>query len=171
MLERTRFREALPKDAADQAEVFHHAVMDGAAGQYTLAEREAWAAALPRTAEAWMARQALYPTLVAECDGHCVGFCERDAARGDIETLYVWPSVMRQGVGSRLLTLALAALGEAGHRRVSIDASLVLAPGLRARGWQTVSETWVERQGQRLARVGMIFDFADGATNDCTTND
>jgi len=50
MLERTRFRQALPKDAADQAEVFHHAIMEGASGQYTLAQRRAWAMALPRTA-------------------------------------------------------------------------------------------------------------------------
>ncbi|WP_110685999.1 GNAT family N-acetyltransferase [Salinicola aestuarinus] len=153
MIERTRFREALPRDAADQAEVFHHAVMEGASSHYTLAQREAWAAALPRTAEAWMARQALYPTLVAECDGHCVGFCERDATQHHVETLYVWPSVARQGIGARLLALTLEAFRHAGAREVSIEASLVLAPSLESQGWVRQGQSWVERHGERLDRV------------------
>ncbi|WP_110656664.1 GNAT family N-acetyltransferase [Salinicola halimionae] len=155
MLERTRFRQALPKDAPDQAEVFHHAIMDGAAGRYTLAQRRAWSMALPRTAEAWMVRQAIHFTLVAECDGHCVGFCESDMAAGRIETLYVWPSVARQGLGSRLLSLSIDALREAGHKSALIEASLVLAPSLIARGWQTLSEERVERHGELLTRLCM----------------
>lgn len=153
MLERTRFRQALPKDASDQAEVFHHAIMEGASSHYSVAQREAWAAALPRTAEAWMARQAIYPTLVAECDGHCIGFCERDSASGHLETLYVWPSVARQGIGSRLLALSLEALREAGRKTATIEASLVLSPSLVARGWETLGEQWVERRGERLPRT------------------
>ncbi|WP_106420615.1 GNAT family N-acetyltransferase [Salinicola tamaricis] len=161
MLERTRFREALPRDAADQAEVFHHAVMEGASSRYTLSQREAWSAALPRTAEAWMARQTLYPTLVAECDGHCVGFCERDANDGRIETLYVWPAITRQGVGSRLLELSLEALLDAGHSRVLIDASLMLAPALESRGWTRLAEETVERFGESLPRVRLAFSRSD----------
>ncbi|WP_110640680.1 GNAT family N-acetyltransferase [Salinicola sp. CPA57] len=161
MLERTRFRQALPKDAPDQAEVFHHAIMEGAAGHYTLAQREAWAAVLPRTAEAWVARQALYPTLVAECDGHCVGFCERDLSAGRIETLYVWPSVARQGLGSRLLALSVEALSDAGYKVVSIEASLVLAPSLAGRGWETLQQERVERHGERLARMRMRLTMED----------
>ncbi|WP_110707908.1 GNAT family N-acetyltransferase [Salinicola sp. CR57] len=155
MLERIRFRQALPRDASDQAEVFHHAIMEGAAGHYTLAQREAWASSLPRTAEAWAARQVLYPTLVAECDGHCIGFCERDATAGRIETLYVWPSVARQGIGARLLALSIKAVRESGIAEVSIEASLMLASSLSGRGWETLGEEWVERRGERLPRVGM----------------
>ena len=71
MLERTRFREALPRDASDQAEVFYHAIMEGAANHYTLAQREAWASALWRpifkesdpdtleTTRIWAARRGL----------------------------------------------------------------------------------------------------------------
>ena len=164
MLERTRFREALPRDASDQAEVFYHAIMEGAANHYTLAQREAWASALPRTAEAWMARQAIHSTLVAECDGHCIGFCERDLRAGRIETLYVWPSVARQGVGSRLLSLSIEALREAGHSEAMIEASLVLAPSLVERGWATLGEEWSERQGERLPRVRMRLALDTGGT-------
>lgn len=160
MLERTRFRQALPKDASDQAEVFHHAIMEGASSHYSLAQREAWAAALPRTAEAWMARQAIYPTLVAECDGHCIGFCERDSASGHLETLYVWPSVARQGIGSRLLALSLEALREVGLTKATIEASLVLAPSLVARGWEMLGEEWVERRGERLPRTRLQIRLA-----------
>lgn len=39
---RVTYRAALAKDAADQAEVFYHAVMQGAATHYGLDERRAW---------------------------------------------------------------------------------------------------------------------------------
>ncbi|SDL41133.1 putative acetyltransferase [Modicisalibacter muralis] len=153
MIERVCYRGALPRDAADQAEVFHHAVMKGAAGHYSLAQREAWACALPREASAWAARQALYPTLVAACDGRCVGFIELDVSGKRIETLYVWPSLARQGIGLRLLDYAETAMHEQGVGTLRIEASLMLAAGLESRGWRRLGDEWVERQGERLARV------------------
>lgn len=149
---RIRYRQALSRDAADQAEVFHHAVMQGAMAHYSVAEREAWASALPRDASAWAARQALFTTLVAECDGRCVGFLELDLPRGRIETLYVWPSLARRGIGSTLLIHAERLLMEQGHARARIEASLVLRERLVRRGWQEVGEEWVERGGERLCR-------------------
>ncbi|WP_445000497.1 GNAT family N-acetyltransferase [Halomonas mongoliensis] len=146
------YRQALARDAADQAEVFHHAVMQGASAHYSLAEREAWVAALPRDASAWAARQALFTTLVAACDGRCVGFLELDLSRGRIETLYVWPSLARRGIGSTLLVHAERLLLEQGHARVDIEASLVLAEHLARRGWREISADWVERGGERLCR-------------------
>ncbi len=153
MRERTLYRGALPRDASDQAEVFYHAVMHGAAGHYSLAQREAWAMALPREASAWAARQALYPTLVAACDGRCVGFVELDPRGGRIETLYVWPSLGRRGIGSRLLEYAEEAMRDQGVVRLRIEASLMLAVGLEARGWTRLGEEWVERHGESLPRV------------------
>ncbi|PXX98452.1 GNAT family N-acetyltransferase [Halomonas sp. LBP4] len=149
---RILYRGALAKDAADQAEVFHHAVMQGATAHYGLAERQAWAAALPREACAWAARQALFTTLVATCDGRCVGFLELDIPRGRIVTLYVWPSLARRGIGSTLLVHAERLLLEHGVGRARIDASLMLADGLVRRGWRDLGEEWVERGGERLCR-------------------
>ncbi|WP_072820161.1 GNAT family N-acetyltransferase [Modicisalibacter ilicicola] len=155
MLDRVIFRVAVPGDAADQGEVFHHAVMQGAAGHYTLAQREAWASALPREASAWATRQLFYPTLVAVCDRHCVGFVELDREGERIETLYVWPSLARRGIGSRLLSYAEQAMREEGVSMLRIEASLMLWAGLESRGWRRIGEEWVERQGQRLIRVRM----------------
>lgn len=149
---RILYRQARPRDAADQAEVFHHAVMQGAVAFYSLAEREAWVAALPRNACAWEARQVLHTTLVATCDGRCVGFLELDCSSGHIETLYVWPSLARRGIGSTLLIHAERLLLEHGRDRVSIEASLVLADGLMRRGWRELGEEWVERGGEWLCR-------------------
>lgn len=149
---RILYRGALARDAADQAEVFHHAVMQGAAAHYSLAERQAWAAALPREACAWVARQALYTTLVASCDGRCVGFVEVDLAAGRIVTLYVWPSLARRGIGSTLLIHAERLLLEHGVGRARIEASLMLADGLVRRGWRDLGEEWVERGGEQLCR-------------------
>ncbi len=149
---RIRYRQALPRDAADQVEVFHHAVMQGAMAHYSVAEREAWVSALPRDASAWAARQTLFTTLVAECDGRCVGFLELDLPQARIVTLYVWPSLTRRGIGSTLLIHAERLLMEQGHSLAHIEASLVLAERLARRGWQEVGEEWVERGGERLCR-------------------
>ena len=149
---RIRYREALARDAGDQAEVFHHAVMQGAMARYSRAQREAWAAALPRDASAWAARHTLYTTLVADCDGRCVGFLELDPGRGHIVTLYVWPSLARRGIGSTLLIHAERLLIERGLGRASIEASLMLVDGLVRRGWHDLGEEWVERGGERLSR-------------------
>ncbi|MDT8894926.1 GNAT family N-acetyltransferase [Halomonas sp. I1] len=146
------YRLAQAKDGADQAEVFHHAVMQGAMGYYDQQAREAWAAVLPRDGSAWVARQALYTTLVASCDGRCVGFLELDLRHDRVESLYVWPSLARRGIGSTLLVHAERLLVERGAGRVDIAASLVLADGLEHRGWRRVREEWVERGGQRLRR-------------------
>lgn len=146
------YRSVLARDAVDQAEVFHHAVMQGAMAHYSVAEREAWAAALPREACAWSARQALFTTLVASCDSRCVGFLELTLDSGDIETLYVWPSLARRGIGATLLVHAERKLLEHGVSRARINASLVLADSLVRRGWRELGEEWVERGGQRLKR-------------------
>ena len=146
------YRLARGADGADQAEVFHHAVMQGAAAHYEREAREAWAAVLPRDASAWVARQALYTTLVACCEGRCVGFLELDVAAGRVESLYVWPSLARRGIGTNLLIHAERLMLEHGHGRIDIAASLVLADGLERRGWQRVREEWAERGGQQLQR-------------------
>ncbi|AMC99726.1 putative N-acetyltransferase YafP [Halomonas chromatireducens] len=146
------YRQAMARDGADQAEVFHHAVMQGAASHYSVKQREAWANSLPREASVWGARQALYTTLVAACDGRCVGFLELNVSEAHIETLYVWPSLARRGIGTTLLVHAKRLLLEHGCERVTIDASLMLADSLLRRGWQDRGEEWLERGGERLPR-------------------
>ncbi|MCE7520065.1 GNAT family N-acetyltransferase [Vreelandella titanicae] len=149
---RITYRAALARDAADQAEVFYHAVMQGAATHYTLDERRAWANALPREGSAWGVRQALYTTLVATCDGRCVGFLELDLVAGRVETLYVWPSLAGRGIGTTLLVHAERLLLEQGKGKIEIEASSMLYERLLRRGWKNHGEEWVERSGERLLR-------------------
>ena len=146
------YRQAMARDGADQAEVFHHAIMQGAAAHYSVEQREAWASLLPREASVWVARQALYTTLVAACDGRCVGFLELNIPHAHIETLYVWPSLARRGIGTNLLVHAKRLLLENGCGRVTIEASLVLADSLLRRGWQERGEERVARGGEQLPR-------------------
>jgi putative acetyltransferase len=153
---RVTYRAALAKDAADQAEVFYHAVMQGAATHYGLDERRAWANALPREASAWAARQALYTTLVAACDGRCVGFLELNISAGRIETLYVWPSLAGRGIGTTLLIHAERILLENGVSSIEIEASLVLYERLLRRGFDNLGEQWVERSGEMLRRHRLV---------------
>lgn len=149
---RILYRQAKARDGADQAEVFHHAVMQGAAAHYDVEEREAWAASMPREGSVWAARQALYTTLVATCDGRCVGFLELDLPGGHIHTLYVWPSLARRGIGTTLLVHAERMLLEHGHGRITIDASRMLAESLQRHGWRDRGVEWVRRDGVRLER-------------------
>jgi len=153
---RVTYRAALARDAGDQAEVFYHAVMQGAATHYGLDERRAWANALPREASAWAARQALYTTLVAACDGRCVGFLELNVSAGRIETLYVWPSLAGRGIGTTLLIHAERILLEHGVSQVEIEASLVLYERLLRRGFDNLGEQWVERSGEMLRRYRLV---------------
>lgn len=153
---RITYRAGLARDAADQAEVFYHAVMQGASTHYGLAERRAWANALPREASAWAARQALYTTLVASCDGRCVGFLELNRATEKVITLYVWPSLTGRGVGTTLLIHAERILIEQGASRVEIEASLVLYERLLRRGYENLGEQWVERSGEMLQRYRLV---------------
>lgn len=146
------YRQAMARDGADQAEVFHHAVMQGAAAHYSVKQREAWANSLPRESSVWVARQALYTTLVAACDGRCVGFLELNVPDAHIETLYVWPSLARRGIGTTLLVHANRLLLENGCEKATIEASLTLADGLLRRGWQDRGEQWVTRNGEQLQR-------------------
>ncbi|OHV13445.1 GNAT family N-acetyltransferase [Kushneria phosphatilytica] len=156
MLDRLRLREARTEDAADQAEVFYHAVMQGAAGHYNREQREAWVAALPREAAAWVVRHLHYRTVIAELDRRCVGFCELDLEptrrTAAIVTLYVWPSLAGRGIGSRLLAAALAQAYEAGVSGVTLESSLMMAPWLRANGWEHLGSDVVEREGVSLPR-------------------
>ncbi|QOR37797.1 GNAT family N-acetyltransferase [Billgrantia diversa] len=149
---RILYRQAKARDGADQAEVFHHAVMQGAAAHYSVEQRAAWAATMPREASAWVARQALYTTLMATCDGRCVGFLELDIPKGHIHTLYVWPSLARRGIGSTLLVHAERMLLEHGCGHATIDASRMLAESLLRRGWRDLGTEWVTRNGARLER-------------------
>ncbi|WP_422823876.1 GNAT family N-acetyltransferase [Vreelandella alkaliphila] len=150
------YREGFARDAADQAEVFYHAVMQGAASHYGVDERRAWANALPREASAWAARQTLYTTLVASCDGRCVGFLELDVAAKRIETLYVWPSLTGRGIGTTLLIHAERMLLEQGVSRVEIEASSVLYERLLRRGFTNLGEQWAERSGELLKRYRLV---------------
>ena len=130
--------------------------MQGAATHYGLDERRAWANALPREASAWAARQALYTTLVAACDGRCVGFLELNISAGRIETLYVWPSLTGRGIGTTLLIHAERILLEHGVSQVEIEASLVLYERLLRRGFDNLGEQWVERSGEMLQRYRLV---------------
>lgn len=159
VLERLRLRLAREEDGADQAEVFYHAIMQGAVSHYDREQREAWASALPREAPAWSVRQLRYLTVVADLDRRCVGFCELDVEGEQIVTLYVWPALQRQGIGMRLLDAALDQAREAGCRQLTLDASLMLAPQLSAKGWETLGADTVERNGVALARVRLRRDL------------
>ena len=153
MIDRLRLREAGMADASDQAEVFYHAVMEGASGHYSLGQREAWASVVPREASVWQVRQVRCYTVVAEIDRRCVGFCELNRQEGRVEMLYVWPALQGKGIASRLIEQVVSEAERLGLDTLRMDASLMLAPRLLHRGWESLGEETVERSGEYLKRI------------------
>lgn len=74
----------------------------------------------------------------------------------EVKGLYVVPSWARRGVGSALLRAAEADITAAGHRLISIGATLVGRPFYQAHGYEVVHhQRWKTRGGLMIDTVDM----------------
>jgi putative acetyltransferase len=102
--------------------VFHAAVHQTAAADYTAEQLDAWA---PRNFDmaAWDARIDRIRPWVAEFDGTPVGYADVQSD-GYIDHFFVAPWVARRGVGARLMERIHRSAWDAGTRRLWADVSL-----------------------------------------------
>lgn len=140
------------RDTLHTALLYHAAVRDGATA-YTVAQRRAWSPDVPETG-AWRARLTQQTVLCAEGPDGLVGFMSFDAS-GLLDLAFVAPEAAGRGVGSALLAATEEAARKAGLARLTTDASHMLAPLLRRRGWSVLDERIVERRGVTLANTRM----------------
>ena len=124
--------------------VFHAAVHELTAGQYSAAQRAAWA---PDTVDAarWSARMAALQPAVAWVDGAVAGYADLQPD-GLIDHFFVAPAHARQGVGRQLMTHVVHTAQQRGLARLYADVSLTAQPFFSASGFV------VERHGGPVLR-------------------
>lgn len=112
-----RVRRAHPSESQALSDL---ALRAKALGGYSQAQLASWASELFISPESIAAE----PTFVAEADRGLVGVVQlaTHASPWEIEHLWVHPSAMRQGVGSRLVQQALRYAHRQGQRELRVDA-------------------------------------------------
>jgi GNAT superfamily N-acetyltransferase len=73
--------------------------------------------------------------LVAVVDEAVVGFCEFDAATGEVLGMFVAPAHLRRGIGRGLLRTVEATAGQCGLRRLHLQSTLNAIDFYRAHGF------------------------------------
>jgi putative acetyltransferase len=149
-----RIRPATPGDAPFIERVHRDSIRGIRHPVYSRADLESWASGLypdryRRAMDEWGER-----ILLAEADGAgVVAFC---SWHGDeVIALYVLPGFAGRGIARRLLGLAEAEIGRAGHRAVGIGASLSALPFYERCGYRVV------RRRDWRTRGGLVVPVAD----------
>ncbi len=146
-------RTSTDNDVASIAALFTESVHQIAARSYTPMQLAAWAPESPDLGQ-WRSRLAPLETLVGELDGAIAGFISY-TGNGHIEFLFTSPAFSRKGVASRLYEVALKILCSKGVETLSTEASIEARPFFESKGFNTVEEQVVERNGVQLKRFAM----------------
>lgn len=146
-------RPLVAGDYVALSRIFFCAVHEGTRGQYSAAQRLAWAGA-SIDLEHWRKRVATLEGLVAERESEALGFMTLDAG-GYIDLAFVLPSRARKGIGAALLGAIESRARSAGMTELSTAASLVAEPFFSRHGWQIAAAEEVTRKNVALRRFQM----------------
>lgn len=146
-------RNFRPGDAPLLRTVFHAAVHQLAARDYTAEQREAWAP-LAHDAAQWAARLQARQPFVAELDGEIAGFADLQES-GYIDLFFVAPGFAGRGVAKALMAHLHASAADRGIAALSADVSLTAEPFFIKSGFTVGQRQQVERAGVVLANARM----------------
>lgn len=120
---------------------------------YSTAQVEAWA---PRDMnyEAWSNRLQGQITYVAENNGCIAGFGQLEE-NGHIDCFYCHKNYQRQGVGSKLLQAIEEMAKSISVERLFTEASITAKPFFESKGFKTVRQQEVKRQGETFINYVM----------------
>lgn len=138
-----------PDDLPAVLQLFYDTVHTVNAADYSPAQLDAWADGHP-DAGAWNASLLAHHTLVAEADGHIVGFADMDDT-GYLDRLYVHKDWQRRGAAAALCGALEAAVPGPWRTHASLTALAFFA----ARGYRIVRRQQVTRHGVALTNVVM----------------
>lgn len=149
----TRIRPYRAGDAHALHDIFRRAVLEGAAGAYTEAERQAWLGRADMPAD-WSARLGDEITLVGEAGGAPAGFMTlgRD---GHLDLAYVLPEAQGTGLAAALHDRIVRVAQEHAMPGLTTEASIVARRFFLKQGWRVIAEQSVERNGMRLRNYRM----------------
>ena len=143
-----------PADGAALAGLHRRAILSIPEQFYSAAERQSWAYGLTSGGYAKAVAGGEMIEVAVNGNDVAIAFCGRKDA--EVCGLYVDPDHQGDGLGRTLLTLAEAAIADAGHRRIAIRASLSAVPFYRSRGYSEIGRTgFTSRGGLVISAVNL----------------
>ena len=146
-------RDAVASDAAALAEIFYLAVHEGAATQYSPAERRAWCPSRPDPDRFWEGVRD-QTILVAVTRAGAQGFMTL-TGWGHLHMAFVRPEQRGTGLAGDLLAVLENRARAAGHARLTVRASHLARPFLARHGWQAGEPVTHMRDGVALCSTQM----------------
>lgn len=137
-----------PAELPQLCQIFIRAIREIASQDYSAAQIAAWSEV---DENQWRQKLAASVVLVAERDGHIVGFIT--AVGHYIDLLFVSPEASRQGVAGALLHALLARMLPG---KVTVAASITAKPFFERQGFMVVREQSVETRGERFINYLMV---------------
>jgi putative acetyltransferase len=146
-------RRYTPDDCRPLAELFRRSVREIARKDYSAEQVTAWA---PDEAdlERFHARRSAKPTFVAEIGGAHAGFSDLEP-NGHIDMLFVHPDFQRRGVAKALIEHVVEFARAAGHKHLTVEASITARPSFERQGFSVVTDQIVESNGARFLNYRM----------------
>jgi len=152
-------RPFAPADAESVVRVHWEAVHETAGADYPPDILNEWSIPVtPERVQAFRATRATSKeiTLVAEKNGHVVGFGAFLPATNELTAIYVLPEAGSQGVGKQLLQELERLARERGLTELHLDSSLTAEPFYRANGYVREStEEHTRASGRKMPAVQM----------------
>ncbi|MBE6968949.1 MAG: GNAT family N-acetyltransferase [Ruminococcaceae bacterium] len=146
------------EDCALLAELFYETVHCVNSADYTAEQLDAWANGSVDLTE-WNRSFLLHHTLVARMEGQFVGFGDIDCS-GYLDRLFVHKDYQRCGIGTALCdALELAA----GSEQITVHASITARDFFKNRGYRTIGEQRVVRNGVSLLNYVMVKHKAEAS--------
>lgn len=148
-----RIRDYKAEDDAALLSLFKRAVLEGAAGEYSLEQRNAWAQAIN---DAQCLHDRLSGQIVAVCEmnGEIAGFSGMETD-GHLDMLFVHPHHLRRGVASALYRYLENWAKAKGLVRIFTEASLTANPFFEKQGFEVIERQTVARNGIGLDNFRM----------------
>ncbi len=151
-------RPYLAADAALLREIFHEAIAELSADDYSEAQQAAWASTADDEV-AFAKRLAGELTLVATLNGSAVGFASL-AGGNKIDMLYVHPAAAGQGVAAMLIDAVEKLAGSRGAALLTVDASDTARGFFEKRGYVAQQRNTVMTGGEWLANTTLSKQLA-----------
>ncbi|WP_423396501.1 GNAT family N-acetyltransferase [Burkholderia sp. LMG 21824] len=146
-------RKANCHDVFDAWEIRNTSVHAACAGYYPESALSGWVDGTPSDKWSSVVERDFY---VAVDEGLVVGTGMLTVARGQVDAIFVRPSHMGRGIGSRMLQFLEALAGDHGLVEMRLDATLNAAPFYRRCGWTgDLVSTYRTSRGFELACVPM----------------
>ena len=128
-------REAQVDDALEIMELHERSVLGLCQDDYTLEQLQEWVS--QASLKVYQLRLENHRTWIANGDEGIIGYVRWNPMSNELCSVYVDPGCTRQGIGTKLMTIACEDAAAYGVKEMWLDASLTAVPFYKILGWQT----------------------------------